>query len=65
MVPVEVTAFGLLAVCVILLAVALAVQLMPRLAIVADVPMQMISWPPNARRQRRMSMGTSGPCRPR
>jgi prolipoprotein diacylglyceryltransferase len=30
MVPVEVTAFGLLAVCVILLAVVLAVQLMPR-----------------------------------
>jgi hypothetical protein len=30
MVPVEVTAFGLLAVCVILLAVVLAVQLLPR-----------------------------------
>lgn len=30
MVPVEVTAFGLLAVCVILLAVVLAVQLMPQ-----------------------------------
>jgi len=35
------------------------------LAMVAEVPMQIISWPPKAFRQRRISGATSAPWRPR
>ncbi len=36
----------------------------PLLDMVADVPTQMMSCPPNAWRQRRISRATSAPCRP-